>query len=350
MVMIVPADVWAQESASKDNSKEISLGRKVAEEVEKNWERVTDPSITARLNMIFANFKPHLERDLPYEIRAIKDDVPNAFSLPGGIIYFTTGMIELAESDAEIAGVMAHELAHAEKRHVMIQVARNQKLSLLSLGIIVATGGQAAALLLTNVAQVAIMNSYSRDLEEEADMLGLELLIKAGYHPSAMITLLERLAEEELKRPYFDPGIYQSHPKLKDRISYLKGAIKSKGFTLNRKVVLGLLNVTIEDVSEFYKLKIDDVEILELEKSPKSLSLLQEVKDRLDRSLKLELEPYEVKVVDIDGVSSLCVGPEKILGQSDLPAKGLSLEKMRDSILVALERAKQKHTFTNFVR
>jgi hypothetical protein len=106
----------------------------------------------------------------------------------------------------------------------------------------------------------------------------------------------------------------------------------------------------IEEGPELYMLRIDDVEILELEKSPKSLSLLEEIKDRLDRSLKLELEPYEVKVVDIDGVPSLCVGPEKILGQPDLPAKGPSLEKMRDSILMALERARQKHTFTNFVR
>jgi len=155
VILYTPIMTYAQE----DDSKEIALGRKVAEQVEKTWERVTDPTITARLNMILTHFRPHLDRDLPYEVRAIKDDeIPNAFSLPGGIVYFTTGMIQLAESDSELAGVMAHELAHTEKKHVMIQVARNQKLSLLGLGIIVATGGQAAAVLLTNVAQVAIMN------------------------------------------------------------------------------------------------------------------------------------------------------------------------------------------------
>jgi len=83
--------------AQEDNAKEIALGRKVAEEVEKNWERVTDPAVTARLNMILSHFKPHLERNLPYEVRVIKDDnVPNAFSLPGGIVYFTTAMIKFA--------------------------------------------------------------------------------------------------------------------------------------------------------------------------------------------------------------------------------------------------------------
>jgi len=85
--------------AQEDDSKEIALGRKVAEQVEKTWERVTDPTITARLNMILTHFRPHLERDLPYEVRAIKDDeIPNAFSLPGGIVYFTTGMIQLAKA------------------------------------------------------------------------------------------------------------------------------------------------------------------------------------------------------------------------------------------------------------
>jgi len=336
--------------AQEDSSKEIALGRKVAEEVEKNWERVADPTVTARLNMILSRFKPHLERDLPYEVRVIKDDdVPNAFSLPGGIVYFTTAMIKFAKSDAELAGVMAHELAHAEKRHVMIQVARNQKLSLLSLGIIVATGGQAAAVLLTNVAQVAIMNSYSRDLEEEADMIGLDLLTKAGYPPSAMVTLLERLTEEEIKRPYFDPGIYQSHPKLKDRIEYLTNAIKSNGLSLNRKEVLGLLRVDTVNEDGFCILTIDDEIIVKVKGDEKTSLVLKDMAEKLDKSLKLELEPYEIKVLDYRGTKCLCVGPDMIVSQDDLPPDAPSLEKMRDAILLALEKARQKHTFTNFI-
>ena len=178
--------------AQEDNAKEIALGRKVAEEVEKNWERVTDPAVTARLNMILSHFKPHLERNLPYEVRVIKDDnVPNAFSLPGGIVYFTTAMIKFAKSDAELAGVMAHELAHAEKKHVMIQVARNQRLSLLSLGIIVATGGQAAALLLTNVAQVAI-KTHTVAPRGRTDMIAL-ISREGRLPPFCHVTLLERL-------------------------------------------------------------------------------------------------------------------------------------------------------------
>lgn len=336
--------------AQEDNAKEIALGRKVAEEVEKNWERVTDPAVTARLNMILSHFKPHLERNLPYEVRVIKDDnVPNAFSLPGGIVYFTTAMIKFAKSDAELAGVMAHELAHAEKKHVMIQVARNQRLSLLSLGIIVATGGQAAALLLTNVAQVAIMNSYSRDLEEEADMVGLDLLVKAGYSPSAMVTLLERLVEEEIKRPYFDPGIYQSHPKLKDRIEYLTNAMKSKGYRLNRKEVLGVLRVEATEENGFCLLTIDGEVIMKVKGDEKTALVLRDMAGKLDDALRLELEPYEIKLLDHEGERYLCVGPDRIVSQDDLPPDAPSLEELRDKILLALEKARQKHTFTNFV-
>ncbi|MBP8674816.1 M48 family metallopeptidase [Acetomicrobium sp.] len=347
LILYTPIMTYAQE----DDSKEIALGRKVAEQVEKTWERVTDPTITARLNMILTHFRPHLERDLPYEVRAIKDDeIPNAFSLPGGIVYFTTGMIQLAESDSELAGVMAHELAHTEKKHVMIQVARNQKLSLLGLGIIVATGGQAAAVLLTNVAQVAIMNSYSRDLEEEADMVGLDLLIKAGYPPSAMITLLERLAEEELKRPYFEPGIYQSHPKLKDRIAYLKSTIMTKGLALNRKEVLGLLRVEVTEEDNFCLLAIDEEVILKLKSNPDTVAVLTHMAAGLNKALKLELEPYEVRIINVGEESFFCVGPDRIISQKDLPAGAPSLEEIRDKILLALEKARQKHTFTNFIR
>ncbi|NLO58509.1 MAG: M48 family metalloprotease, partial [Synergistaceae bacterium] len=83
--------------------KEIALGQKVSADVEKQWERVADPALCARLNMALNRMAPYLSRPLPYEVRVVREDMVNAFSLPGGIVYFTTGMLNFLRSDAEIA-------------------------------------------------------------------------------------------------------------------------------------------------------------------------------------------------------------------------------------------------------
>ncbi len=124
--------------------KEIALGQKVSADVEKQWERVADPALCARLNMALNRMVPYLSRPLPYEVRVVREDMVNAFSLPGGIVYFTTGMLNFLRSDAEIAAILAHELIHADKRHVMIQAARSSKISLAALVLLIASHGSAA--------------------------------------------------------------------------------------------------------------------------------------------------------------------------------------------------------------
>ena len=127
-------------SASQDTmKKEIALGEKVAADVEKQWERVADPALSARLSMLLGRFIPHLSRPLPYEVRIVREKMVNAFSLPGGIVYFTTGMLEFLRTDAEVAAILAHELIHADRRHVIIQTARASKINLAALVLIIAS-------------------------------------------------------------------------------------------------------------------------------------------------------------------------------------------------------------------
>ncbi len=194
-----------------------------------------------------AKANPFTDRDLQYEVRLIDEERPNAFALPGGRIYLTTGMLDFCRSDDELASILAHELVHTDRKHGMIQSARNQRLSIGALAVIIATGGQGAAPILANLAQVAIMNSYSKDMEREADTMGLKMLSQADYEPAAAVTVMERLQEEELKRHYVDPGIFAAHPKTRERVQTLIGIIRENGWPLERKNALRLLRTGITE-------------------------------------------------------------------------------------------------------
>ena len=138
------------EADTEEQDREIKLADKVSKQVEKQWDRVTDPVRVARVTMILSRLTPFTERDLPFEVRLVEEKRPNAFALPGGRIYMTTGMLEFCRSDDEVASILAHELVHTDRKHGMIQSSRNQRLTLGALAVIIATGGSGACLLYTS--------------------------------------------------------------------------------------------------------------------------------------------------------------------------------------------------------
>ncbi len=187
--------------------KEIALGQKVSADVEKQWERVADPALAHGLNMALNRMVP-LSRPLPYEVRVVREDMVNTSAFPG-IVYFTTGMLNFLRSDAEIAAILAHELIHADKRHVMIEVARSSKIS------------PYCARPAYSIpwerrpddphesrTQVAVTNSYSKDLERGGQGGAEKVLIRAGYPPSCIVTSLEAMIHDQLKRPYVDGSLH----------------------------------------------------------------------------------------------------------------------------------------------
>ena len=152
-------------------------------EIEKSWPLEADPARLARLRMILNRLEPHMERRIPYEIRIVKTEALNAFCLPGGFIFFTSGILDLLKTDSEIAAVMAHEMTHADRSHGLKMAAKSQAVSLAALAVMLLSGGAAAPVVLAQVAQVTITNSYTMEFEKEADSNGLDVLIAAGYHP-----------------------------------------------------------------------------------------------------------------------------------------------------------------------
>ncbi|MCL1941340.1 MAG: M48 family metalloprotease, partial [Synergistaceae bacterium] len=169
------------EISQKEIDREVAVGRKVAEKIESEFELISDPAQVARLTSILERLTDTIDADYPWQVKIIRREELNAFCLPGGYIYFFSGLIEKLRSDSEIAAIMAHEIAHVTGRHAMKQSARATKLTIASLALILATGGAAAPAIAAQLASTAVMNSYSIEYEQEADVNGVKMLIESGY-------------------------------------------------------------------------------------------------------------------------------------------------------------------------
>jgi beta-barrel assembly-enhancing protease len=143
----------------------------------------------------------------------------NAFALPGGFFYVNTGLLLAVDNEAELAGVMAHEIAHVAARHVTRNQSKMQLFNYLSIPL--AMVGGPAVLAVRDVASVAVPMSYmkfTRDAEREADLLGIEYAYKSGYDPRAMVDLFERLDVKDRKKPNVLAKAFATHPMTEDRI------------------------------------------------------------------------------------------------------------------------------------
>ena len=337
---------------AKTIKREIKIGNKASAEIEKQYPRVLDPDKEARLAMIAAKLTPFMERNLEYDVKIIDMKEPNAFSLPGGKTYFTTGMLTFLKSESEIAAVMAHEFVHADRAHGIVQAARNNRLSILTVaGIIAATqGGGGAAMLLSSALQTAIMNSYSIDLEKEADAKGIDALRRAGYNPAAMLTMMERLKIEKLKRAYADPGIFQTHPENEERVDAALKYMKDNGIEVQRKDVVQSLKVAVVTVSGDVRLTVDGAALISMTQNDESESLLRRLASRLEDRLELELAPYDVQVGSINGVQVLLMRGREIIRSDELIEGMPSLPELRKRINDALNNARRGNPLTDYFK
>ncbi len=316
-------------NSSEDNDlkRERAIGEQAVAQIEKEWPIISNPEITARLEMILNKLEPFMQRRIKWEIRLVKTENVNAFCLPGGFIFFTTGIIDILNSDSEIAAVMAHEMIHADRKHSLRMAAESQKITLGALAVMVLSGGSAAPIILAQLAQVAVTNSYTMELESEADSLGLEALMAAGYSPSGMVTLFEKFINEELRQPVIEYGIYMNHPETRTRIQRVLNKMRELKIPVQRKFPLGLLHTSIKENI----LSIDGIEVIKAE----SLKL-NEIKDAIDKYLQLELAPHDVYVMN----KKLFIANHFI---TDIDA-----ENARRNILKALDAAKSKYPATKY--
>ena len=199
--------------------KEIALGRQLAMEVEQQAKMVEDPIVTEYVNRVGQNVVLHSDAKIPFTIKVIDSDEVNAFALPGGYFFVNRGLILAADNEAELAGVMAHEIAHVAARHAMENYGKGTFINLASIAGII-FGGPILSPILQNgggiMAGLASLK-FSRGAEVEADQLGVQYLYASGYDPMAMSTMFEKLASRNKKKPGTVAKLFSSHPQSLDR-------------------------------------------------------------------------------------------------------------------------------------
>ena len=227
--------------------REQALGRELASEIESQSRMVTDPLVTEYINRIGQTLVRNSDARVPFVIKVVDNDEVNAFALPGGFFYVNTGLILAADNEAELAGVMAHEIAHVAARHATKNATRAQIWNMASIPLIFLGGPAGYAV--REIAGLAVPMSFlkfSRDAEREADLLGVEYEYASGYDPAAFVQFFEKLHAREKEKHSFIAKAFTTHPMTGDRI---KRAQEEIGTMLPAK------DEYVVDTSEFQEVK-----------------------------------------------------------------------------------------------
>ena len=199
--------------------KEIALGKQLAQEVERQAKIIDDPVIAEYVNRVGQNLVRNSDAKVPFTIKVLDSEEVNAFALPGGFFFVNSGLILKADNESELAGVMAHEIAHVAARHGTRQATRGTIINYASIPLIFMGGWTGYAI--RQGAGLAIplgFLTFSRGFEAEADMLGLEYMYKAGYDPTSFVDFFEKIQTLEKKKPGTLSKVFSTHPMTDDRI------------------------------------------------------------------------------------------------------------------------------------
>jgi predicted Zn-dependent protease len=200
--------------------KEMALGKQLAQEVQRQAKIVDDPLISEYVNRLGQNLVRNSDAKVPFTFQVIENEVPNAFARPGGYVFVNTGLIEVAEEEDELAGAMAHEIAHVADRHMSREATKSQIFRTGTIPLSVILGGWLGLAVRqgANLAAPLGFLAFSRADESEADYLGVQYLYATGYDPTAIIDIFERLDALSRRQPGAASPLLSTHPRDTDRI------------------------------------------------------------------------------------------------------------------------------------
>ncbi|HSY12047.1 MAG TPA: M48 family metallopeptidase [Verrucomicrobiae bacterium] len=229
--------------------KQVAMGRSYSQQVEHGAKMVNDPVVTEYVNRIGQNLVRNSDAKVPFTIKVIDTDEINAFALPGGFFYVNSGLILAADNEAELAGVMAHEIGHVAACHVAREQTRSNIANLASIPLIFVPGGWGvyeATQAAMGIGVPLTFMKFSRTFEAQADFLGMEYMYKAGYDPQSFISFFEKIEAQEKKKPGTLAKAFASHPMTPDRVAAAQKEMQT---------VLPARPEYIVDTSEFENVK-----------------------------------------------------------------------------------------------
>jgi predicted Zn-dependent protease len=227
--------------------KEIRMGKEYAQQIEQSMKLIQDPVVNEYVNRVGQNLVRNSDAKVPFTIKVVDSDEINAMALPGGFFYVNSGLILAADDEAELAGVMAHEIAHVCARHATRQMTRYQLANLMSIPLIFVGGGIGyAAREAASIGLPLTFLSFSRGFEAEADYLGVQYMYKSGYDPNEFVNFFEKIQAQEKKKPGSLSKAFATHPQTPDRIQKTQEEIAT---------ILPPRDQYIETTSEFNDVK-----------------------------------------------------------------------------------------------
>ncbi len=200
--------------------RQVAMGKEFAQQVEQESKLIKDPVINEYVNRVAQNIVRNSDARVPFTVKVIDSDDPNAFALPGGFFFVNSGLILAADNESELAGVMAHEIGHVAACHAAREMTRAQLANFASIPLMMVGGGIGYAIY--QVAGLAVPMSFlkfSRGFENQADYLGVEYAYKAGYDPEGMVTFFEKIESLDKKKPGFITKAFATHPQTPSRVA-----------------------------------------------------------------------------------------------------------------------------------
>jgi hypothetical protein len=198
---------------------EMKEGKGISMEIERSVKFINDPMVTEYVNRVGQNIVKNSDAKVPFTIRVIDSDEINAMALPGGFFYVNSGLILAADNEAEVAGVMAHEIAHVAAHHQMREQTRLNYAQFGTIPLIFLGGGLGYGLYEASGLAVPItFLKFSRDFERQADFLGIQYMYRAGYDPQALPSMFEKIEHLQKTKPGLVEKTFSDHPQTPDRI------------------------------------------------------------------------------------------------------------------------------------